>query len=51
MLLTFYRFINNSGVDFVMIVDIKKLSVDYSGIKAIDNLCFGIDEGDFLGII
>jgi len=34
-----------------MIVDIKKLSVDYSGIKAIDNLSFGIDEGDFLGII
>jgi len=32
MLLTFYRFINNLGVDFVMIVDIKKLSVDYSGI-------------------
>jgi len=23
MLLTFYRFINNSGVDFTMIVDIK----------------------------
>ena len=29
-------FINNSGVDFTMIVDIKKLSVDYSGIKALD---------------
>ena len=51
MLLTFYMFINNSGVDFTMIVDIEKLSVDYSGIKAIDNLSFGIDEGDFLGII
>jgi len=51
MLLTFYRFINNSGVDFTMIVDIKKLSVDYTGIKALDNLSFGIDEGDFLGII
>ena len=51
MLLTFYRFINNSGVNFTMIVDIKKLSVDYSGIKALDNLSFGIDEGDFLGII
>ena len=34
-----------------MIVDIDKLSVDYSGIKALDNLSFGIDEGDFLGII
>jgi len=34
MLLTFYRFINNSGVDFSMIVDIKILSVDYSGIKS-----------------
>jgi len=34
-----------------MIVDIEKLSVDYSGIKALDNLSFGIDEGDFLGII
>jgi len=51
MLLTFYRFINNSGVDFTMIVDIKKLSVDYSGIKALDNISFGIAKGDFLGII
>ena len=34
-----------------MIVDIEKLSVDYAGIKALDNLSFGIDEGDFLGII
>ena len=44
-------FINNSGVDFTMIVDIKKLSVDYSGIKALDDISFGIAEGDFLGII
>jgi len=51
MLLTFYRFINNSGVDFAMIVDIQKLSVDYSGIKALDDISFGIAEGDFLGII
>jgi len=51
MLLTFYRFINNSGVDFTMIVDIKKLSVDYSGIKALDDISFGIAKGDFLGII
>ena len=34
-----------------MIVDIENLSIDYSGIKALDNLSFGIDEGDFLGII
>ena len=44
-------FINNSGVDFTMIVDIQKLSVDYSGIKALDDISFGIAEGDFLGII
>ena len=44
-------FINNSGVDFTMIVDIKKLSVDYSGIKALDDISFGIAKGDFLGII
>jgi len=51
MLLTFYRFINNSGVNFTMIVDIKKLTVDYSGIKALDDISFGIAKGDFLGII
>ena len=34
-----------------MIVDIEKLSVDYSGIKALDDISFGIDDGDFLGII
>ena len=34
-----------------MIVDIKKLSVDYSGIKALDDISFGIAKGDFLGII
>jgi len=51
MLLTFYRFINNLGVDFIMIVDIKNLSVDYSGIKALDDISFGIAKGDFLGII
>jgi len=34
-----------------MIVDIQNLSIDYSGIKALDNISFGIDEGDFLGII
>ncbi len=34
-----------------MIIDIQNLSIDYSGIKALDNISFGIDEGDFLGII
>ncbi len=34
-----------------MIVDIEKLSVDYSGIKALEDISFGIAEGDFLGII
>ena len=34
-----------------MIVDIQKLSVDYSGIKALEDVSFGIAEGDFLGII
>ena len=51
MLLTFYRFINNLGVDFTMIVDIQNLSVDYSGIKALEDVSFGIAKGDFLGII
>ena len=51
MLLTFYRFINNLACILLMIVDIQKLSVDYSGIKALDDISFGIAEGDFLGII
>ena len=34
-----------------MIVDIENLTIDYSGIKALDGISFGIDEGDFLGII
>ena len=34
-----------------MIVDIENLSVDYSGIKALEDVSFGIAEGDFLGII
>ena len=34
-----------------MIVDIEKLSVGYSGIKALEDISFGIAEGDFLGII
>ena len=51
MLLTFYRFINNLACILLVIVDIQKLSVDYSGIKALDDISFGIAEGDFLGII
>ena len=51
MLLTFYRFINNRACILLVIVDIQKLSVDYSGIKALDDISFGIVEGDFLGII
>jgi len=47
MLLTFYRFINNRACILLMIVDIQKLSVDYSGIKALDDISFGIAEGDF----
>jgi zinc transport system ATP-binding protein len=34
-----------------MIVEIEKLSVEYTGIKALDDISFGIAEGDFLGII
>ena len=34
-----------------MIVDIEKLTVDYAGIKALEDVSFGIAEGDFLGII
>ena len=34
-----------------MVVDIENLSVDYSGIKVLDSISFGIAEGDFLGII
>ena len=34
-----------------MIVDIENLSVDYSGINALEEISFGIDDGDFLGII
>ena len=47
MLLTFYRFINNLGVDFTMIVDIKKLSVDYSGIKALDDKALELPKVTF----
>ena len=51
MLLTFFTFINNQVGILYMIVDIEKLSVDYSGINALEDISFGIDDGDFLGII
>ena len=51
MLLTFFTFINNQAQILDMIVDIEKLSVDYSGINALEEISFGIDDGDFLGII
>ena len=51
MLLTFFTFINNQAWILDMIVDIEKLSVDYSGINALEEISFGIDDGDFLGII
>ena len=51
MLLTFFTFINNQARILDMIVDIEKLSVDYSGINALEEISFGIDDGDFLGII
>jgi len=46
-----YTFINNHVYTLLMIVDIEKLSVDYAGIKALEDVSFGIAEGDFLGII
>ena len=51
MLLTFFTFINNQAQILDMIVDIEKLSVDYSGVNALEEISFGIDDGDFLGII
>jgi zinc transport system ATP-binding protein len=33
------------------IVEIKNLTIEYPGVKAIDNVSFSIDENDFLGII
>ena len=51
MLLTFFTFINNQAQILDMIVDIENLSVDYSGINALEEISFGIDDGDFLGII
>ena len=33
------------------VVEIKDLTVRYPGVKALDNVSFSINEGDFLGII
>jgi zinc transport system ATP-binding protein len=33
------------------IVEIKNLTIEYPGVKAIDNVSFSVDENDFLGII
>ncbi len=33
------------------IVEIKNLTIEYPGVKAIDNVSFSIEENDFLGII
>lgn len=33
------------------VIEINNLSVDYQGIKAIDNVSFSVDKNDFLGII
>lgn len=33
------------------IVEIKNLTVEYAGIKAVDNVSFSVDQNDFLGII
>jgi zinc transport system ATP-binding protein len=33
------------------VVEIEHLTVEYPGVKAIDDVSFSVDEGDFLGII
>ena len=33
------------------VVEINDLTVQYPGVKALDNVSFLINEGDFLGII
>ena len=33
------------------IVDIRNLTVDYQGVKALDNVSFSVNDNDFLGII
>ena len=33
------------------IVEIKNLTIEYPGVKAIDNVSFSVEQNDFLGII
>jgi len=33
------------------VVDIRNLTVDYQGVKALDNVSFSVNDNDFLGII
>ncbi|MFB5631285.1 MAG: metal ABC transporter ATP-binding protein [Nitrosopumilaceae archaeon] len=33
------------------IIEIKNLTIEYPGVKAIDNISFSVEENDFLGII
>ena len=35
----------------MLIIEIKNLTVQYPDVKALDNISFGVDQGDFLGII
>lgn len=34
-----------------LIVEIKNLTVEYTGVKALENVSFSVNQGDFLGII
>ena len=34
-----------------LIVEIKNLTVEYPGVKALENVSFSVNQGDFLGII
>ena len=34
-----------------LIVEIENLTVEYPGIKALENVSFSVNQGDFLGII
>ena len=33
------------------VVEIKNLTVEYPGVRALDNVSFSIEQNDFLGII
>ena len=34
-----------------LIVEIENLTVEYPGVKALENVSFSVNQGDFLGII